>query len=717
MAKAAAKETTQNPTFAEYWTKGIAVLPEYTDFKWSILYLENYKLTDEELLEFDLESDKNCVLVTGSPSNIICIDVDICTDEQLKKVIELLGDSPCKKFGSKGLSIFYRYNNERNENWSKNGILHVELLSTGRRTTIPPSLHRKTGKEYIWTEQPLIDCYNKLPLLPKDYSEKLNSLFSIIKEPPREYQTRHYDIKPTYAEACKALSYCNSNCSNDDWVKILMAFKSEVGDAGYEEADRWSSNGKSYDKNSFRNRWRSFNGHSIGYGTLVFYAKQEGYEPPQKEIKPQAESINPKDYTKLRLMAEAKKIEESETIPDIITDAPPMIYEFTRWIYQTAVFPQPILSLGAAITTIGFLMGRDFACAKSGIKANLYNICIAGSQEGKEHIKKCCQKIMRDFGLLKHYHTSWTSGAAIENVLAETDGQAYYVTDEMGILMNHLVGKYTNANQQDAISILLRLYTENYYKGKGYAKSAERKPVEIHNPFVSICGFTQREPFFEAMSSMQAHTGVLNRMCLFKSPDIRPKRNELYDIEHTKIIPDDLKNNLSDLQQSIEYLKVGKSHQSVTKYVPYTAGALSMLKQINLDIDERFRRSQLDGETLHLIIGRNGEVIEKLALIGSGGKIIDEEVLNWAKRVVEYSTGIMLESSKEIVDNEYERKKFKFLGFLKQKGGAATLTEIGNGLRIFSNRNDKITMIQDLEESGRIKRTVEGNKTIYELLT
>ena len=146
--------------------------------------------------------------------------------------------------------------------------------------------------------------------------------------------------------------------------------------------------------------------------------------------------------------------------------------------------------------------------------------------------------------------------------MEETDGQVYYITDEMGILMSQLVGKHTSANQQEAVGTLLRLYTENYYKGKGYAKSAEQKAVEIANPFVSICGFTQREPFFEAMSSMQAHTGVLNRMCLFKAPDVRPKYNVKNTYADRYNIPEGLKQELKLLQEALPQYRVGKEHIS-----------------------------------------------------------------------------------------------------------------------------------------------------------
>ena len=322
---------------------------------------------------------------------------------------------------------------------------------------------------------------------------------------------------------------------------------------------------------------------------------------------------------------------------------------------------------------------------------------------------------------MKSYQTSWTSGSAIENMMEQTNGQVFYITDEMGILMSQLVGKHTSANQQEAVSILLRLYTENYYKGKGYAKSADQQPVEIADPFVSICGFTQREPFFEAMSSMQAHTGVLNRMCLFKAPDIRPKYNVNNSYADRYSLPEDLKDSLQALRDSLPQYRVSGEYVPQAKEIPFTEEARQLLQEIIIKTDERFSKSQLAGENIHLFIGRSPEVIQKVALIGSCGEIITKDILLWAKSVVDYTVGLMIAYSGDIVDTDFDRKKNKVIEFIRKRGGSIGKTDLNNCCKVFSSRKEREDIIADLIDAGRIdiiEDKSEGrSKIVYGLAT
>lgn len=92
------------------------------------------------------------------------------------------------KFGSKGLTSFFRYDGGGPTNFvfqSANGVL-VEILGTGRSTTLPPSMHPKTGRRYEWvTRRTLLDTTpNELPLLrPEDVLAIRKALTPWLKLP------------------------------------------------------------------------------------------------------------------------------------------------------------------------------------------------------------------------------------------------------------------------------------------------------------------------------------------------------------------------------------------------------------------------------------------------------------------------------------------------------------------------------------------------------
>lgn len=111
--------------------------------------------------------------VYGLDNRLVCLDID---HPGLVACLSYLYPSPCARFGSKGIGLFYRVDKDSAEmKKSQNFMVHgrgspaVEYLSTGRFTFIPPSIHRKTGKVYEWRGMPLLSVLDQLPVLtPKD---------------------------------------------------------------------------------------------------------------------------------------------------------------------------------------------------------------------------------------------------------------------------------------------------------------------------------------------------------------------------------------------------------------------------------------------------------------------------------------------------------------------------------------------------------------------
>jgi putative DNA primase/helicase len=62
----------------------------------------------------------------------------------------------------------------------------------------------------------------------------------------------------------------------DIWVKVGMALKSHLGDAGWPMFDDWSQTADNYQASAARSTWRSFRGSGVGIGSLIHMAKQNG---------------------------------------------------------------------------------------------------------------------------------------------------------------------------------------------------------------------------------------------------------------------------------------------------------------------------------------------------------------------------------------------------------------------------------------------------------
>lgn len=79
-------------------------------------------------------------------------------------------------------------------------------------------------------------------------------------------------------EIAQALDYLDPNCGREEWVRIGMAIKSELGSGGFDIWDTWSKNGKSYNRLDARDTWKSIKpSGGITIATLIHEAQQFGF--------------------------------------------------------------------------------------------------------------------------------------------------------------------------------------------------------------------------------------------------------------------------------------------------------------------------------------------------------------------------------------------------------------------------------------------------------
>jgi hypothetical protein len=133
---------------------------------------------EDETLKHWIRSfpNHNVGIVCGPASGVICLDIDADLsipehNEAWNKLEKLVPQSPVQKVGSKLPSGFFRYNGEKSENFKIAGKTFVEILSVGKQTVVPPSVHPSTKKPYSYVgETTLLDfTADDLPFLPKEF--------------------------------------------------------------------------------------------------------------------------------------------------------------------------------------------------------------------------------------------------------------------------------------------------------------------------------------------------------------------------------------------------------------------------------------------------------------------------------------------------------------------------------------------------------------------
>jgi putative DNA primase/helicase len=92
--------------------------------------------------------------------------------------------------------------------------------------------------------------------------------------------TQQRTITPELVKA--ALACIAPDVERETWVRLAMAIKSELGDAGFDVWNDWSQQGAGYSTSDARDAWRSIKaGGKVKIGTLFAIAKQHGFQFPE----------------------------------------------------------------------------------------------------------------------------------------------------------------------------------------------------------------------------------------------------------------------------------------------------------------------------------------------------------------------------------------------------------------------------------------------------
>lgn len=316
--------TRNNGAFAKVgrklWESGFSVIPLqpgrkipglFKDDKWHGMpnwskYCES-KASEHEINEWETFPNAGVGLACGPASQIVLVDFD--NRPELHEAIQaLLPPSPIRKKGNKGSSSVYRYSGERSRSFTlrnaKTGESEtvVEILSTGKQSVLPPSLH-PDGVEYTYlTPDTLLDIdLEDLPTLPADVADKIAQLLSEHVTTERgNTGSKLSPRRPQYKETAKepldriedAIAVIDPS-DYDTWIKVGMAIHAEhPDDHGLALWDQWSRRSDKYDGHkSCAYKWASFGKNSsshptpITVATLFDLAMQSGWTPVQWETK------------------------------------------------------------------------------------------------------------------------------------------------------------------------------------------------------------------------------------------------------------------------------------------------------------------------------------------------------------------------------------------------------------------------------------------------
>lgn len=563
----------------------------------------------------------NVGLCLGSASGVMALDFDDDVNGMHSAIQAVIPDSPVKKRGVKGFTAFYRYSGERSQGHGVGGVRVLDVLSDGRQTVLPPSLH-PSGGSYQWvTPLTLADlAASDLPEIPTASMKVITSLFRPEQEKPRVY---HEPYRVAGAEEiAKALSFIPAD-DYDTWIRMGMAIKQALGERGLAIWEQWSSASLKFDAREIPRKWRSFNRADIKIATLFYTAMDHGYIHQHRLTERPAERsmlIEPGGNLMPDRAAERPTrpaAAPAEAGVDILTP-PGLVGRIAEWINRTSIYPQPMLAVAAAVTAVGAAMAHKVQ-SPTRLRTNFYAMGLAPSGAGKDHARDCLTTLFSWAGMENLIGGTPASGAGLLTALREGGGRCMILWDEFGRVLKNLTHKNAGSHQRDILTSMMELFSssKSLYAGVQYANhDGKMKRTPIDQPCLSVYATTVPERFFQTLTGDDAIDGFLARWLVLESKDYSLK--PVYGSGDASNPPDDLLDEMRRWKEAPSNYDPRGNVDGVLRISPmvvsYCPEAEAMIEAYSEAMRGRAAIESASRSGLSAIYARSAEHAIKLAL-------------------------------------------------------------------------------------------------------
>lgn len=520
---------------------------------------------------------------------LICIDID--QEYLLDPILAILPPSPVQKKGRKGVSLFYRGDTDkiRSRNYRTDervGLL--DLLSEGKQTILPPSIHPDTNEPYFWWgDLTLADVpLSELPELPNDIAEQIAEVLKPFGYDPDRERAEiavALDVDERSAGVGQFYRKLNEDALSNlhAWVPELKLPKGRFQGRVYRAVAPWrgSSSGRPMARRSTNLSLSPGGIEDFGTGErfTALNLVMKALEIPESSLDTavewlggrlgydfsEAELVNgPKTLERIRARdaaaapvatrKESLQVQTPATVPTLpvgelspetvgdegeetfspcaekleamVTNVPGLVGEIVEWIVASSERPSRPLAFGAAIVLVGTLIGR-IHIGPSELRTNLYVVGLAESAYGKAAAPKMCRNLIAKAGLTRFLGSDdFRSDSGLRKVVEEKLSFVSYM-DELGNFVRKMMNRRGPQHETAIRHMLLKLYTMSNDTYTGSASAAEGA-TPIYNPCFSIYGTTTPEDFWKSMTSDGVADGLLPRWLILTITGPKPAYRE-----------------------------------------------------------------------------------------------------------------------------------------------------------------------------------------------
>ena len=402
-------------------------------------------------------------------------------------------------------------------------------------------------------------------------------------------------------------------------------------------------------------------------------------------------------------------------LPLEILNPPGIFGQYVKYLTQKAIFPEPLLSLAAAIAFWGAIKGKKIQ-TDEGLRTNFFTLGIAPSGTGKESARTVNQQTLAEVDMEWLLGGSPASCNGVLTMLHEAGGKALAQIDEFGPFLATVSGKNAPSHLKGMDALLMELFTSanKKFMGKQYANRDGKTPrQDIDQPHLCIYGTTTPQKFYDALTSKDALSGFLPRMILFKVKQPTLEKNS----GHRDIpLPEDIKVEICKWKaQPVNEHPVQALDLSINpKKMGFEPAAQQLFDKFANEMRcKAFKEGNINTGR-DAILNRMAEHAAKLALLVTDydEKFITLASLQWGIKIAEYSAQILFEAlENHIADSAIEANIKRVLNIIKEApGGWISQSELTRKTFFLSTR-DRNDILLTLLDAGRIEFKIGGSKT------
>lgn len=344
-----------------------------------------------------------------------------------------------------------------------------------------------------------------------------------------------------------------------------------------------------------------------------------------------------------------------------------VVGELAKWITDTALYPQPNLSIGAALIIVATLTGRQYMTPDDGA-TSLYVINIAGTSQGKNHPHTIVDDVLNQLDLNNLIGAdNFLSESSIVNII-ENNPISVSTLDEFGDFLAKILSSRCSPYEK-AIAPLLRVLWSIGFKNYKTPAKAQSKPVHIPAPAFNLLGSTTPLQFYRSLKEGALESGTLNRFLVFAPHgfvESNPNR-----IRNSKL-PTDLREKLRSiyLAQGTLVLSSRECSKSIPPLTPITwednlayEAFEAFRKETQLAIRDDERRGYFTGRSVEMCLR-----IATIIAIGDNRRSVSVNDINTARNIVSISIDIMENGAKEFMaENLTEEQRNKVFYAIKKR--------------------------------------------------